>query len=223
MINIAIDGPGGAGKSTVAKALAKKLGIMYLDTGAMYRAAALKAHINLINPKDITAVDSLVDYLDTDIKYLNGEQRVFLDGEDVSEKIREHFISAMASDISAIPSIRLKLVELQRSIANKYDCVLDGRDIGSFVLPQATLKIFLTADIKTRATRRANELTAKGNTVPFEQVLSDLEKRDKNDMTRAFSPLKKAADAITIDSTQMSVQDVVEKIEALLKQRLSEN
>lgn len=222
MINIAIDGPGGAGKSTVARALAEKLGIMYLDTGAMYRAAALKAFDCKTDVKDASAVEKLTENLDIEVRYANGEQKIFLDGKDVSKRIREHFVSALASDISAVPALRLWLVDLQRAAAEKFDCVLDGRDIGSFVLPDATLKIYLTADVRVRARRRTAELESRGQKAAFESVLEDLETRDRNDMTRAFAPLKKAEDAVIVDSTDMTVDEVVDKIEKMLKQRLTE-
>lgn len=219
MINIAIDGPGGAGKSTVAKALAKRLKILYLDTGAMYRAAALKAVNTNTDVNDAEAVARLAETLDIEITYDKGGQIVFLDGDDVTESIREHHISALASTISAVPALRLRLVKLQRDTAEQFDCVLDGRDIGTFVLPDATLKIYLTAAPEVRAVRRLGELVARGQKTNFETVLNDLIARDKNDMSREFAPLKIADDAIVIDSTQLSVEQVVERIFGLLKMK----
>ncbi len=161
MINIAIDGPSGAGKSTIAKSIAARKKITYLDTGAMYRAVGLKVYLTNSDMYDENQLSNILDNLDLDIKYVNGEQKVFLDGKDVSKDIREHHISKLASDVSAIPACRLKLVDLQRRIAEKSDCVLDGRDIGTYVLPDANVKIFLTASPEVRATRRYKELLAK--------------------------------------------------------------
>ena len=213
MINIAIDGPSGAGKSTVAKMIAKKLGIIYLDTGAMYRAVGLNAVRLGIDPTDAEGVEPMLAHTKVEIVYVNGEQRVLLNGEDVSTAIREHHISKAASDISAIPAVRIKLVELQREIASKSDCVLDGRDIGTYVLPAASHKFFMTATAEIRAQRRFDELKAKGQPVEFQQVLDDIIIRDKNDSSRAFAPLKKADDAVEIDTTSMSAEQAAGIIE----------
>ena len=212
MINIAIDGPSGAGKSTVAKILAERLKILYLDTGAMYRAVGLKALRSGISPGDAVAVEPILPFTVVEIKYVNGEQRVFLDGWDVSGAIREHAVSKAASDISAIPAVRIKLVELQREIAAKNDCVLDGRDIGTYVLPDASHKFFMTASAETRARRRFKELLEKGQDVSYQQILDDIILRDKNDSTRAFAPLKKADDAVEIDTTDISAEQAAEMI-----------
>lgn len=219
MINIAIDGPSGAGKSTIAKSIAARKKITYLDTGAMYRAVGLKVYLTNSDMYDKNQLSHILDNLDLDIKYVNGEQKVFLDGKDVSKDIREHHISKLASDVSAIPACRLKLVELQRRIAEKSDCVLDGRDIGTYVLPDANVKIFLTALPEVRATRRYKELLSKGQKVEYDKVLSDINERDKNDSSRAFAPLKKADDAVEIDSSDMTIEQVIAVIDEILSQK----
>ena len=219
MINIAIDGPSGAGKSTIAKSIAARKKITYLDTGAMYRAVGLKVYLTNSDMYDENQLSNILDNLDLDIKYVNGEQKVFLDGKDVSKDIMEHHISKLASDVSAIPACRLKLVDLQRRIAEKSDCVLDGRDIGTYVLPDANVKIFLTASPEVRATRRYKELLAKGQKVEYDKVLSDINERDKNDSSRAFAPLKKADDAVEIDSSDMTIEQVIAVIDEILSQK----
>lgn len=219
MINIAIDGPSGAGKSTIAKNIAARKKITYLDTGAMYRAVGLKVYLTGSDMYDENQLSYILDNLDLDIKYVNGEQKVFLDGKDVSKDIREHHISKLASDVSAIPACRLKLVDLQRKIAKKCDCVLDGRDIGTYVLPDANVKIFLTASPEVRATRRYKELLSKGQKVEYDKVLSDINERDKNDSSRAFAPLKKADDAVEIDSSDMTIEQVIVGIDEILSQK----
>ena len=219
MINIAIDGPSGAGKSTIAKSIAARKKITYLDTGAMYRAVGLKVYLTNSDMYDENQLSNILDNLDLDIKYVNGEQKVFLDGKDVSKDIREHHISKLASDVSAIPACRLKLVDLQRRIAEKSDCVLDGRDIGTYVLPDANVKIFLTASPEVRATRRYKELLAKGQKVEYDKVLSDINERDKNDSSRAFAPLKKADDSVEIDSSDMTIEQVIAVIDEILSQK----
>ncbi|MGN0783194.1 MAG: (d)CMP kinase [Christensenellales bacterium] len=219
MINIAIDGPSGAGKSTIAKSIAARKKITYLDTGAMYRAVGLKVYLTNSDMYDENQLSHILDNLDLDIKYVNGEQKVFLDGKDVSKDIREHHISKLASDVSAIPACRLKLVELQRRIAEKSDCVLDGRDIGTYVLPDANVKIFLTASPEVRATRRYKELLSKGQKVEYDKVLSDINERDKNDSSRAFAPLKKADDAVEIDSSDMTIEQVIAVIDEILSRK----
>ena len=219
MINIAIDGPSGAGKSTIAKSIAARKKITYLDTGAMYRAVGLKVYLTNSDMYDENQLSNILDNLDLDIKYVNGEQKVFLDGKDVSKDIREHHISKLASDVSAIPACRLKLVDLQRRIAEKSDCVLDGRDIGTYVLPDANVKIFLTASPEVRATRRYKELLSKGQKFEYDKVLSDINERDKNDSSRAFAPLKKADDAVEIDSSDMTIEQVIAVIDEILSQK----
>ncbi len=213
---IAIDGPAGAGKSTIAKLLAKKLGILYLDTGAMYRAVGLKAVENGVDISDEDAVKKMLDSTTVDVKICDSVQRVYLDGQDVTGRIREHRVSKAASDISAVPCVRYKMVELQREIASRCDTVLDGRDIGTFVLPNAEYKIFLTASVAERARRRYEELKAKGEDCTLESVTADIEKRDYNDSHRALAPLRKADDAVEIDTTDLTIEEVADKLTALI-------
>ncbi len=215
-MNIAIDGPAGAGKSTIAKLLAAKLGILYLDTGAMYRAVGLKALNTGVDISDAAAVEKMLADTKIDVTQENGVQHVYLDGNDVSSAIRENAVSKAASDISAVPCVRYKMVELQREIASRCDTVLDGRDIGTFVLPNAEYKIFLTASAEERAKRRYAELKAKGSTLTLEQIKDDIVKRDYNDSHRTLAPLKKADDAIEVDTTAMSIDDVVGRIYAII-------
>lgn len=215
-MNIAIDGPAGAGKSTIAKLLAAKLGILYLDTGAMYRAVGLKALNTGVDISDAAAVEKMLADTKIDVTQENGVQHVYLDGNDVSSAIRENAVSKAASDISAVPCVRYKMVELQREIASRCDTVLDGRDIGTFVLPNAEYKIFLTASAEERAKRRYAELKAKGSTLTLEQIKDDIVKRDYNDSHRALAPLKKADDATEVDTTAMSIDDVVGRIYAII-------
>ena len=207
--NIALDGPSGAGKSTVAKALAKRLDIIYLDTGAMYRSLAYVAVKQGIDVNDEAAVKPMLDNLD--MKIITGDsQQIIVNGENVTPYIREHYVSKAASDISALPSVRIKLVELQRKIA-KNDCVvLDGRDIGTYVLPDAKYKFFITATPEVRAKRRFEELKAKGDAPSYEKVLEDIKVRDYNDSHRAFAPLKQADDAVLVDTTNMSIDEVID-------------
>lgn len=219
MINIAIDGPSGAGKSTVAKMISRKLNILYLDTGAMYRAVGLKALRNNVDISSETEVKTMLDDTNVEIRYENGVQKIFLDKENVDGFIREHAVSKAASDISAIPCVRLKMVELQREIAFKNNCVLDGRDIGSFVLPNAFPKVFLTASPQERAKRRQLQLAEKGENISFEKILADIRERDANDENRAFAPLVKARDAVLIDSSDLTAEQVCEKIIGLMKPR----
>jgi len=216
-MNIAIDGPSGAGKSTAAKLLSKALGIVYLDTGAMYRAVGLYIYRAGVASTDAAAIAKLLPDIKIDIVYQDGAQRVFLNGEDVSSEIRAHHISRYASDVSAIPTVRLAMVELQRAIATTSDSVLDGRDIGTFVLPNAKFKFYLTADVAERAKRRYLELTAKGEACDLASIGRDIAARDYNDMNRDFAPLKQAEDAIVIDSTQYSIDEVVAQMLSYVK------
>ena len=205
---IAIDGPSGAGKSTIAKALAATLKIDYIDTGAMYRAIGYKIVREGVDMYDEAALEAMLKTTDVDLS----EGKVLLDGEDVSGKIRTPEMSKMASDCSALGAVRVKLVELQRGMAKSKSVIMDGRDIGTNVLTDAKYKIYLTATVEERATRRYKELIEKGENVTFEDVLEDMKKRDHNDSTRALNPLRKADDAIEIDSTEMKFQEVVDKI-----------
>ncbi len=212
MINIALDGPAGSGKSTVAKILSKELDILYLDTGAMYRACGLKCLKEGISVKDETAVSAFIDDIDLKIEYKNGSQVTILDGEDVSTDIRKPEVSMLASDVSALKCVRLKMVDMQRKIASSLDCVLDGRDIGSFVLPNAKYKYFVTADSIIRAERRHKELIERGTPVDFNKLHEEIKQRDYNDSHRDFAPLKQADDAIVVDTSYMSVKEVVDFI-----------
>jgi cytidylate kinase len=215
-VNIAIDGPAGAGKSTIARRIADKLGMLYIDTGAMYRAVALKTINNSFDTTDKDKVLSILKDIDINIIHVNKEQHVILDGKDVNMEIRTPEISIGASNVAVIPEVRLKLVQIQRKIANDNDVVMDGRDIGSFVLPNANLKIFLSASVDERSNRRLKELHEKNvNDISFEDVKNDIITRDKNDSTRNFAPLIKADDAIEVDTTEMTIDEVVKKIISL--------
>lgn len=217
MINIAIDGPAGAGKSTIAKELAKRLQITYLDTGAMYRAVALKSIYLGVDVNDEEKVQAFLPDVDLDIRYIDGVQHVYLDGKDVSKEIREHRMSKAASDISRIPAVRLKLVEMQRALAEKYDCVLDGRDITSYVLPNANYKFFITASPEVRAKRRLLELEAKGEKVDFSVLLEDIKQRDYNDSHRSFAPLTRTEDSVYIDTSDLSIDEVLSTVLSYIK------
>ena len=212
MINIALDGPAGSGKSTVAKVLSKELDILYLDTGAMYRACGLKCVKMGVSVKDENAVSAFINDINLKIEYKNGAQVTILDDEDVSTAIRRPEVSMLASDVSALKCVRLKMVEMQRKIAESLDCVLDGRDIGSFVLPNAKYKYFVTADSKVRAERRYKELIERGTPVDFDTLHEEIKQRDYNDSHRDFAPLKQADDAIVVDTSNMSVEEVVNYI-----------
>lgn len=212
-LNIAIDGPSGAGKSTIAKLIAKNMGITYLDTGAMYRGLAYYAIKNGVEPGDEVNVLPLLDTVTMDIEYNDKGQKVIVNGEDVTPYIREHNISMAASTISKIHAVRLKLADLQRQIAKKTDCVLDGRDIGSFVLPNANVKIYMDASAEVRAIRRKGDLEAKGDfSHTYEEILADIKARDHQDMNRDFAPLKIADGAIVIDTSNMSIEEVANKV-----------
>ena len=212
MTKIAIDGPAGAGKSSISKKVAKALGYIYIDTGAMYRTVGLKAVRCGIDTKDSEGVASILPTLDIDIRHEGVEQHIFLDGENVSDQIRTPEISMAASNVSAIPAVRVALVDLQRKLAENHDVVMDGRDIGSFVLPDAEVKIFLTASIDARAQRRYKELLEKGETVNFEAVREDMIIRDKQDSTRAVSPLVVADGATVIDTSKLNFEESVNAV-----------
>lgn len=219
MINIAIDGPAGAGKSTVAKAVAKKLGILYLDTGAMYRAMALKAMREGIDPNDKEQVLPLLEYTEIYAKNIGGTQHTYLDGEDVSGLIRTPEISRGASDISAIPDVRIKLAQIQRNIAHTSDVVMDGREIGSYVIPECENKFYVTASVDERARRRLLELKEKGrdNGMTVEDMAKDIAERDYNDSHRAFAPLLRLPEAILIDTTDLTIDEAVNAVLKNLK------
>lgn len=212
MTKIAIDGPAGAGKSTISKKVAKELGYVYIDTGAMYRAVGLKAVKCGIDTTDAVGVSTILDEIDIDIRHEGVEQHIFLDGEDVSSKIRTPEISMAASNVSAIPAVREKLVELQRKLAVNHDVVMDGRDIASFVLPDAEVKIFLTASVDARAQRRYAELIEKGQKVLLEDVKAEMIQRDKNDSTRACSPLVIAEGAQVIDTSFLTLEESINAV-----------
>ena len=217
LIRIALDGPSGSGKSTIAKKLSSTLNILYLDTGAMYRATALKAIKLNIDTFDEEKVKTFIDNINLEIKYVNGSQITMLDGEDVSEKIRENHVSMAASNISSLKCVRLKMVEMQRKIASQISCVLDGRDIGSYVWPNADYKFYITASSEVRADRRYKELTLKGQNVNYDTIKEEIEKRDYNDKNRDFSPLVQAVDAILIDTSYMTIEQVVNKVLSYIK------
>lgn len=217
-ISIAIDGPAGAGKSTIAKIISKTLNILYLDTGAMYRTVALKAIREGVDTANCKQLAELVKDIDIKVVYSGDIQQIFLDGEDVTELIRTPEVSIGASNVAAVPEVRLKMVELQREISTKSSVVMDGRDIGTYVLPDAKLKFFITASIEARAMRRYNELLLKGMTeTALEDVKRDIAYRDKNDTSREFAPLSKATDAIEIDTTDLTIEQVVNKIMEYVK------
>ena len=212
--SIAIDGPAGAGKSTIAKALARELGAMYLDTGAMYRAIGLHMlRKGLVNDPDAVAAN--VNDVDIEVRHVDGVQRIFLSGEDVSEAIRQPEVSMVTSTVSAIPAVRARLVALQQQIAEGHDVIMDGRDIGTKVLPNATLKVYLTASAEERARRRCLELKEKGMEEPFDKVLQEMIQRDYQDTHRAASPLCRAEDAKLVDTSSLTLDESVAAIRAL--------
>lgn len=211
-INIALDGPSGAGKSTIAKAAAKKLEYVYVDTGALYRSIALYLVEHKVNSDNIEDVKSALSGVDLKLAYVDGSQRVMLCGEDVSDKIRTPEISMGASKVSAIPAVREFLFDLQQNIAKENNIIMDGRDIGTVVLPNADVKIYLTASAEERANRRFKELQEKGDKSTYDEVLADIKQRDYNDMHREIAPLKKADDAIEVDTTNLNLQESVDAI-----------
>ena len=220
MISVAIDGPAGAGKSTVAKGLAKKLGFIYVDTGALYRAIGVYALRKGVNTKDADGVSALLGDIKIELKFVDGAQRVFLNDEDVSEAIRTPDASMAASNVSAIPSVRAFLLDLQRDIAKKNNCLMDGRDIGTVVLPDAQIKIFMTADVEERAMRRYKELQEKGINDSYDQVLNEMKERDFQDSNRPIAPLKPAEDSMIFDSTGYTLEQSIEGLSALIGEKL---
>ena len=219
MISVAIDGPSGAGKSTIAKAIAQKKNYIYVDTGAMYRAIGLFMVRNGIDIKDNAKVASKLSEITLNLKYVNGEQRVYLNGDDVSTDIRLPEMSMAASGVSAIKEVRAFLLDVQRNFAKTSNIIMDGRDIGTVILPNADVKIFLTASSKKRAERRYKELLEKGIGTSYEEVFSDLIKRDENDINRPIAPLKQAKDAILVDSTNLTQQETINKIISIIGER----
>lgn len=217
MYNIAIDGPAGAGKSTIAKIVAKELGFIYVDTGAMYRTLALACLREGIDQSDEEKVVKKCNEVEVSLGYENGTQKVFLNGEDVSEDIRKEEVGNMTSAIAVYPEVREILVALQKDFASKNNVVMDGRDIGTVVLPNADLKVYLTASVETRAKRRYDELVEKGIDCDLKEIEKDIADRDYRDMNREVSPLKQADDAKLVDSSDMSIEEVVETIKGLVK------
>ena len=218
---IAIDGPSGAGKSTIAKRVAKELSFIYVDTGAMYRAMALYVLEQNIDPQDQAKVAAACPDIDVTILYEDGVQQVLLNGKNVSAEIRQEIVGNTASRISVIKEVREKLVALQRQLAAKENVVMDGRDIGTTILPNAEVKIFLTASAKTRANRRYLELTEKGEACDMDEILKDIIDRDERDMSRAVSPLKQAEDAVLVDSSEMGIEEVVESILSVYRKKVN--
>ena len=219
--SIAIDGPSGAGKSTMAKAVATRLGYVYLDTGAIYRTVAYHMILMGISPKDRDGVNRLIDDVNISIEFPeDGRQHMILNGYDVTDEIRTPEISRGASQVSAHPVVRDVLLDLQRDMAKKNNVIMDGRDIGTVVLPDADVKIFLTADVKVRAKRRLAELEAKGEKVTFAQVLADMEERDERDSTRAVAPLRCAVDATRIDTSRCGIEESIEKILSVIQEKI---
>lgn len=220
LISVAIDGPVGAGKSTIARTAAERLNFIYCDTGALYRAVGLFCHRKGVDMHDPSEIAVALDEVKPEIRLADGVQRIFLNGEDVSEEIRLPEISMAASAVSAVPEVRAALLGLQRGIAETDNVIMDGRDIGTVVLPNADVKIFLTAAPEIRAKRRFDELAAKGSSVTFEEVLDDLNKRDYNDSHRAAAPLKRAADAVLADTSDLDFEQSVELVCGIIKERL---
>lgn len=217
--NVAIDGPAGAGKSTIAKAVAKKMNLIYVDTGAMYRAMALFMIREGISAQDAAAISTKCQEADISIGHENGEQVVYLNGENVNPYLRTEEVGNMASATSVQPAVRVKLVELQQALAAKSDCIMDGRDIGTCVLPKAQVKIYLTASSALRARRRYDELVAKGESCDLAKIQADIEERDYRDMNREHSPLKQAEDAVLVDSSDMTIEEVIDKIISLCEEK----
>lgn len=220
VINVAIDGPAGAGKSTVSRGAAKQLGFVYVDTGALYRAVGVNALRKEINTRDKAAVAATLEGINVDLVFENGEQKVLLNGEDVSVEIRTPSASMAASDVSAVPEVRAFLFDLQKNIAAKTNCIMDGRDIGTVVLPHAQVKIFLTASPEERATRRYKELVEKGSDVSYQEVLDDLIERDYNDSHREIAPLKPAEDGVILDTTGLTLEESIGEITRIIKEKI---
>ena len=216
-LTIALDGPAGSGKSSAAKRIAEILDIHYLDTGSMYRAVGYDILRKGIDPLDRQAVESEMAVIDVIVRFLGGTQHVFLGEEDVTDKIRTQDVSKAASDVSAHPAVRYRMADLQRQVADEYDLILDGRDIGTFVLPNAKYKFYLTATTEARAGRRIKDLEVQGITTTIDALKTEIEKRDYNDSHRALAPLKQANDAVLIDSTEMTLKEVTDTILSYIK------
>lgn len=220
MISIALDGPAGAGKSSLAKAAAKELGFIYVDTGALYRAVGLEFMREGYGTELNCDISGVLSRVNINIRFIDGEQHVFLNGDDVSDDIRTPAASMMASAVSAKPEVRAFLLEMQRRLARENDVLMDGRDIGTVVLPDATLKVFVTASVKERAQRRYRELVAKGDKVTFEEVYRDIEQRDYNDSHREIAPLRPAEDAVMFDTTGNDLEQSLKLLLELINERL---
>ena len=220
MISIAIDGPSGAGKSTISRKAAEIFGFIYVDTGAIYRTIGLASKIRGISLDDKAAVMEMLTKLNIELKYNeSGEQHMYLDGKDVSRDIRLPEVSMLTSKVSAIPEVRAFLVDMQRDMAKKYDVIMDGRDIGTVILPDADLKIFLTADVNDRAQRRYEELRTKGMLKPFDEVLAEMKQRDEQDTLRAAAPLKAAEDAVMLDTSGNTLEQSIAEVCRLIADR----
>lgn len=220
MISVAIDGPSGAGKSTLAKRLAKELGYLYVDTGAMYRSIGLYALRQGVDPRDEAAVTALLPRIQIELRYVNGAQRVLLCGEDVSDAIRAENVGMATSAVSAHPPVRAFLLELQRGMARTHDILMDGRDIGTVILPNATVKIFLTASAEARADRRFKELQEKGVDTDYQTVLEDIRRRDYQDSHRATAPLRQAEDAVLVDTSELDLEQSFQAMKKLILSRV---
>ncbi len=220
--NIAIDGPSGAGKSTLSRALAARLGYVYVDTGAIYRCVGLYVYEKGVDPADKEAVAALLPEIRVEMKYVDGLQRMFLQGRDVTKEIRLPEISQYASTVSAIPAVRSHLLEMQRSIAREENCIMDGRDIGTVVLPKADVKIFLHATAEERARRRFKELKEKGVETDFDTVLREMRERDLRDSSRDTAPLRAAEDAISVDTTEMDFDSSLQFLLGIIREKLGE-
>ena len=219
--SVAVDGPSGAGKSTLSKAVAGELGILYVDTGAIYRTIGYYVFEKGIDPKDAPAVNAILPELDIQMRYGDdGLQRMYLNGQDVTTQIRLPQISMYASAVSAIPKVREFLLEMQRELARRSSVIMDGRDIGTVVLPDADVKIFLTAEAEVRAQRRAKELAERGTPTPFEEVLRDIQQRDYNDSHRAAAPLRQAEDAVLVDTSELTFAESQQKLTEIIKGRV---
>ena len=210
--NVAIDGPAGAGKSTIAKLVAKEKGYIYVDTGAMYRGLAIHFIKRGLKAEDIKGIVEACKDAEVSIVYENDVQQIYLNGENVTAMLRTEEVGNMASKTSVIPAVREKLLELQRTLAREKDVIMDGRDIGTNILPNADVKIYLTASVETRATRRYKELLDKGENCVYEEIAQDIKERDERDMNREIAPLKQAEDAILVDSSEMTIEEVVKTI-----------
>ena len=222
IINVAIDGPAGAGKSTVSRAAAEKLGFVYVDTGALYRAVGVNALRKNVDTRDKQAVAATLGDVKVDLVFEDGEQKVLLNGEDVSKEIRTPPASMAASDVSAVPEVRAFLFDLQRDIAKRTSCIMDGRDIGTVVLPDAQVKIFLTASPEERAKRRCLELEQKGTPQKYEDVLAEINERDYNDSHREIAPLKPAEDGVILDTTTLTIEEAVASIINTVKEKTAD-